>query len=401
MVVVERLAVVIGHEDRALQRFEQRAAADVRVGVVDEHARIDVAVGVDVQVAAAAGDASADILAVVLEVHGEDRLGRADFADAVIHVLALLRVRQELRRGVVADRHIVEIPDEARAEAADEVDIRIGGDGINVRAGVAGGNAERQMLGLKQLHGVGRLFKHAVAAAAVGRGLEALEADGRNEVLHAEHFVGKFLVDERAVGEGEELAVGVLVADGDQILLANERLAAGVDVHVYAELLALRDDGINLVKRQIQPVAVFRRPAAGAVQVAGGGRIQQDRPRDVAVVLLAVFLLLRPADDVGVEEEVHERRLEHFRIGILHDVHDEMVHVVVFIVNDLADSCALSREAVRAVARELIHPSHQLRGVFLRVLADIAERGGESSFFHRICDTHKTHSFVVVAQVYS
>ena len=121
------------------------------------------------QVAAAAGDASADILAVVLEVHGEDRLGRADFADAVIHVLALLRVRQELRRGVVADRHIVEIPDEARAEAADVVDIGVGGDGINVRAGVAGRNAERQMLGLKQLHGVGRLFKHAVAATAVGR----------------------------------------------------------------------------------------------------------------------------------------------------------------------------------------------------------------------------------------
>ena len=71
------------------------------------------------------------------------------------------------------------------------------------------------MLGLKQLHGVGRLFKHAVAAAAVGRRLEALEADGRNEVLHAEHFVGKFLVDERAVGEGEELAVGMFVADGD------------------------------------------------------------------------------------------------------------------------------------------------------------------------------------------
>ena len=253
---------------------------------------------------------------------------------------------------------------------------------------------------MQQLHGAGRLFKHAVAAAAVGRGLEALQADGRDEVLHTEHLIGKFFVDERAVGEGEELAVGMLVADGDQILLANERLAAGVDVHVHAQFLALRDDRIDLVKRQVQAVAVFRRPAAGAVQVAGGSRVEQDRPRNVAAILLAVFLLLRPADDVGVEEEVHERRLEHFRIGILHDVHDEMVHVVVFIVNDLADSCALSREAVRAVARELIHPSHQLRGVFLRVLADIAERGGESSFFHRICDTHKTHSFVVVAQVY-
>ena len=51
MVLVERLTVVIRHENRALERLKQRAVADVRVGVVDEHARINVAVGVDVQVA--------------------------------------------------------------------------------------------------------------------------------------------------------------------------------------------------------------------------------------------------------------------------------------------------------------------------------------------------------------
>ena len=68
------------------------------------------------------------------------------------------------------------------------------------------------------------------------------------------------------------------------------------------------------------------------------------------------------------------------------------MHVVVFIVNDVADGRALSREAVRAFAGELIDPGHQFRGIFLRVLADIAERGGESSLFHRICNTHKKHT---------
>ena len=305
-VVVERLRVVIGHEDRGAQRVEQADLADVRVGIVDEHTGIDVAVRVDVQVAAAACDASANVFAVVLEVHGEDRLGRADFADAVVHVLALLRAGQQLRCGVVADGHVVEVPDEARAEAADEVDERLRGDGIDVGAGVAGGKAEGQVLVVQDLHGAHGLLIDAVAAPPVGDLLKALQTDGGDEVLHAQHLVGERLVDQRAVGEGEELAVAVLFAQGDQVLFAHERLAAGVDVHVDAHLLALRDDRVDLLEGQVQLVAVLRGPAAGAVQVAGRGRVEQDGPRDVAVVRLAQLLLNGPADDVGVEEEVGE-----------------------------------------------------------------------------------------------
>ena len=186
----------------------------------------------------------------------------------------------------------------------------------------------------------------------------------------------------------------MLVADGNQILLAHKRFAAGVDVHVDAEFLALRDDGVDFIERQVQTVAVFSRPAAGAVQVAGRGRVEQNCPRNVAVVLLAHFFLLGPADDVGVEEEVHERRLENLGIGVLHDVHDELVHVVVLVVDDVADSGTLSREAVRTIAREFIYPRHQLGRVGFRVFADIIQCGAERNFFHGICDTHKTHSFV-------
>ena len=98
----------------------------------------------------------------------------------------------------------------------------------------------------------------------------------------------------------------MLFAQGDQVLFAHERLAAGVDVHVDAHLLALRDDRVDLLEGQVQLVAVLRGPAAGAVQVAGRGRVEQDGPRDVAVVRLAQLLLNGPADDVGVEEEVGE-----------------------------------------------------------------------------------------------
>ena len=73
MVIIKRLAVMIGHEDRALQRFDQRVFADIHVGIVDEHTGIDIAVGVDVEVPAASGNAAAHIFGVILEVHGEER----------------------------------------------------------------------------------------------------------------------------------------------------------------------------------------------------------------------------------------------------------------------------------------------------------------------------------------
>ena len=71
-ILVERLVIVIGHEQGRLIGFQKGLFPDVGVGIVDEGAGLDVAVGVDVQVAATAGDAAVDGLAVVLEVDGEN-----------------------------------------------------------------------------------------------------------------------------------------------------------------------------------------------------------------------------------------------------------------------------------------------------------------------------------------
>ena len=49
VVLVERSAIVVRHEERRLQDFEQCFFANVGIGIVDEHARVDVA-GVDIQV---------------------------------------------------------------------------------------------------------------------------------------------------------------------------------------------------------------------------------------------------------------------------------------------------------------------------------------------------------------
>ena len=50
VVFVERLAIVVRHEERRLQDFEQCFFADVGIGIMDEHARVGVAAGVDIQV---------------------------------------------------------------------------------------------------------------------------------------------------------------------------------------------------------------------------------------------------------------------------------------------------------------------------------------------------------------
>ncbi len=69
---------------------------------------------------AAAGDATVDVLAVVLEVDGKNRLAAfdaADFTDAAYHVGPLLGCRQEVQGSIVADRHVMEIPREPDAFA--------------------------------------------------------------------------------------------------------------------------------------------------------------------------------------------------------------------------------------------------------------------------------------------
>lgn len=59
-VVVERLVVMVGHEQRALIRLQQCLLTDVGIAVMDEGAGLDIAAGVDVQVAPSARDAAVD-----------------------------------------------------------------------------------------------------------------------------------------------------------------------------------------------------------------------------------------------------------------------------------------------------------------------------------------------------
>ena len=170
----------------------------------------------------------------------------------------------------------------------------------------------------------------------------------------------------------------MLLAQANQIIFAYQWFAAGVDVHIDAQFLALPDDGVNFLKAQVQLVAIFSGPAAGTVQVAGTGGVQQDRPRNITVVLLTEFFLNGPADNIGIEEEIHKERFQYAVVHTLKSVHNQLVHIVVRVVDDSAEGISLLLKAVGAGSGQLIHPFHKFGEIALRVFFDVAVSGLDS-----------------------
>ena len=93
-ILVEGLIVMVSHEQRALQRVQQADVMDIAVGIVNEHTGLHIALGIDVQITAAAGNTAADKLGVILEIHGEDGFGAAVLPNAAVHGLTLFGGRQ-------------------------------------------------------------------------------------------------------------------------------------------------------------------------------------------------------------------------------------------------------------------------------------------------------------------
>ena len=133
-------------------------------------------------------------------------------------------------------------------------------------------------------------------ASVVGL-LEAFHADGHEEIAHPQHILTECLVDKGAVGEGVERHITVLFAQADDVLLPQQRLAAGEKASVA--LL----------------VAVFCRPAASAVHVAGGGGIHQNEPGHVDVVLGGVFLCRLIAPKSALIGHIGQEGLEN--VGVI------------------------------------------------------------------------------------
>ena len=259
MVLVEGLPVVVRHKQRRTQYFKQRFFPDVGIGIVYENARIGIAVGVYVEIPSPTRDTAADIFAVVLEIHRKHRLCRTYLADTVIHILTLCGCRKQPRHGIVADGHIVEIPHEFSAPLHHLIAVFIGAYAVKVIARIATAYAERQLLFTQNIHCLNDLGKRAAAASCIGRFFKSLYAEYGDYVFHPEQLIGKPVVDKCAVRKRHKFAIGMSAGYFKQVLLAYKRLAAGIDIEINAQLLALSHNRIDFIDGQVELIAVFSR----------------------------------------------------------------------------------------------------------------------------------------------
>ena len=336
---------------------------------MDERTGLYVAAGIDVAVRAPAGNAAADVFSVVPEVDGKERLRVAVLAYPVVHELALLGRDHQIRHRALADGHVGKEPDELRAHLYHGVEVLLAAYDLGVRAGVAAGDAEGQLVALEYLHGADDGGVGTAPAATVGGLLKALDAYGGDEVLHAQHLAGEGLVYQRAVGKAGEHAVGVSLAEPDDVLFAHERLAAGEEVDVGAHALGLRDDAVHLLIREVHVVAVLGGPAAGAVQVAGARRTHEDGPGNVAVVFFFKPPGRLESNHPGIDDEVFKDPAAHARVYVREEAQQQLVPVVVPVAYHLADGFALRLE--HAVRHHGVEEVHDFRDVLLRVLLHV------------------------------
>lgn len=130
-----------------------------------------------------------------------------------------------------------------------------------------------------------------------------------------QHLLAELLVDEGAVGDGVERHVPVLFTQVNDVFFPQQRLAAGEEAGVGTQGLGLGEHPAHLLKGQTLLVAIFRRPAAGAVHIAGGGGIHQNQPRHVDIVLGCVLLRRLIAPEAALVGRVGQGGLEN--IGVV------------------------------------------------------------------------------------
>ena len=152
----------------------------------------------------------------------------------------------------------------------------------------------------------------------------------------------------------------------EHVLLAHQRLAAGQHIQVNAQLFALRNDLIHILKAEVILVAVLAGPAAHAVHIAGRGGVEQNQPRDVALVLDAVFANHFSAAEEGFVAQIQRGGTCHMGVGLIQHTIDELRPLAVGVGQDLF--CILVGLIAVGVAVELLCNIHQLTHRFFTVV---------------------------------
>ena len=202
------------------------AASFPGIGIMDECARLDITICVDMQIAFPACDTAArfpvisGIFPVIPKIQSEDRLGFTEFSHLFIHEFTLFRCDHQLRYGILTNRHIGEEPTEFGAPCDHLVKIFLTADHIRVLAGIAAGKSKGQMTFFENGHRLLNTLEGSLTSAEVGRFFKPFHTDRRDEVLYPQHFIRKSFIDKSCVGKCSEGTVRVIFAEPDDTFIS-------------------------------------------------------------------------------------------------------------------------------------------------------------------------------------
>ncbi len=166
----------------------------------------------------------------------------------MIHKLALFSSCHQICRGTLANWHIGKEPSEDCSLVDHPVKEFLTADGINILAGVAAGNAEWDFMCIQNINCFADFLERTFTTATVRCFFKAFHTDGGDKIPNALKIGSKFIVNQSCVCEAEENTFRMLFTDFNQVILAYQRFAAGVDVHVSTHCGTLIDDVVNFIK---------------------------------------------------------------------------------------------------------------------------------------------------------
>ena len=136
-------------KQRRTKAFQNRFFTNIGIRIMDKYTWIHVAVCVYMEVPSPASNTSADKFSIVLEIHREQGFPFAIVANPAINHLPLFRIRQQLRCGIIAHRHIMEVPYKVRSFGNHHIVVFFGCDRIVIDAGIAARNTIHEFFLMK------------------------------------------------------------------------------------------------------------------------------------------------------------------------------------------------------------------------------------------------------------
>ena len=379
---------MVSHEQRRTVRFQKGLFPDIGIRIMDERARLNIPVCVDMAVTPAPGNAASHIFSVIPEVHCKNRLRLPVFPNFVVHHLSLFRRRHQLRHGPFSHRHIGEKPGKFRSHFNHLIKIGLASDHLRICRCITAGDAEGQLPFLQYVHGADDLLIGSISPAGIGGLFKSLYADSRHEILHPEHFFRERFINQRAVCERGKHAVRMLLAQTDDIVLSHQRFSADEQINIGSQLHPLLHDTVHFFIGQVHMVSILRRPASRTLQVTGTGGIQKNRPWNIAVIFLPVLFLSLIAEQASVDDKIFKNPVSHSRIDIRPQAHHQLMPVIILLHNHVADDIPLGLERILPI--EAVKPVQKLGKIFLRILIQIRKRLFHCECLYVLYDCHNS-----------